>query len=900
MEASANSNLERLPDAEPRRSSEVGKPTPKCTPTRPVYDDFETAFSSITSGSGKCREDQRKDVSVQQTFHSTPNPHARELLELDPDEAGLGSSPAQPAEIDLSFGSKLSGRRKKLNAASVWPRNSFELIDISGRVRRQREATNSLTENCEQPVRNGAHFEDKAASDLDPPHMDESSSLRDSTLEKIIRKYEATESRLTQASPDQEGCGRETVPTKAFGVSGPFLNLPGLAPNGKLPGVPSTYDHISTHTPSDIIEQTSSYGDTRNLLGIMSPESSNTDSRARTDPLTRQAFQSHNGDRNPFRRGSHTNYFPPRQAAVGFAAQALPRETEHLVNHSNETEVKSHTAKLKCGLERDISRELRRVSVLSNASMMNFSQECGNGGFQSTTDSVGPFEYTGIGGEPVLKVASSPKKGFYDQSAIPQTWLGSQQLSRVRVPIKRHAKNDSSKSAVKQHSVWDGIELENLEAKEDGNDWETVGEDGAINEGLNRCDMLGGFINRATSSIANESDDGSESLFHYDQKDFSSTERIATHEGAVGYSNDYRFRDPGLGGVPVLLPSTRALTPRNGEPINSSRNISLYTPLHTKHNNPFRTRRPLSHQETLLDVIRPDQVKLRAKYVRTSGSWMNDFADPGPAVKRSLPNVTNTAPDFSREVRPNSYQYVSDLCLRREVSETSAAGSEETTNSTSPLANRGPRYLMESLPVPPPRAQLVSGPEGRFYREVVEGPHAYEETRRAEAAMRELATYERRSMSLVNIFEEEEGPYFLHQAPRPVPTEEWIPLYTGEQLDRFRARASGDNQGSPRRIPGPRLTKRHASGRSNEAEHEKYVRSLSTKLLVLCAILPPLFILYGEGYMDRVAKWITGGEVRHLSESHKQLAFWLGLITGILVMIAMGLAIGFAIARPSY
>jgi hypothetical protein len=546
---------------------------------------------------------------------------------------------------------------------------------------------------------------------------------------------------------------------------------------------------------------------------------------------------------------------------------------------------------VKSDLERDISRELRRDSVQSSTSMKSISQGCKHKIFQSSAESEELVEYAATGNESVLGKPGKHREGFYDRSAITKTWLGPQQLRSVRVPIRRHTTNSSSKSATKLRLPdEEGMELQKLDRqREDANDWETVREGRATGERLDQYNMLGGIVNRATSSIANETDDGSSSLFHYDRNDFSSTERIATHGGPIEYSNDYRYRDLGVGRLPVLLPSTKALS-LNGEAVNTSRNISPFNSqgtIHAKHTNPFR-KQHFKERDPLPDIIGPERVKLRADNVRSSLSWMNDFADPGPAVKHRMPQSEGKASNISDETRPDSYQCVMDLSLKRE-------NSTETANSTSPLANRVVRSRIPRLPTLPPRAQIARGPGPS----VIQGVTTGNNTANAAATVQGLVPHGRGSMSHLNILDEQEqDPSHLHRVQRLVPSEEWAILYTQEQLDRFRARALqyGNQNTYPRDIGSPHLVRRERSG-SRGPYDEKYVKSLSTKVLIACTLLPPLLILYGEGHLDGVARLITRGEVRHFNKGHKVVAFWLGLIIGFIVMIGMGLAIGVAINR---
>jgi len=66
---------------------------------------------------------------------------------------------------------------------------------------------------------------------------------------------------------------------------------------------------------------------------------------------------------------------------------------------------------------------------------------------------------------------------------------------------------------------------------DDVNDWETVGDSalGGDYKSSNETGMLGGTVNRAGSSIANTSDDGSASTFIPDIERYGSTDRFIQH-----------------------------------------------------------------------------------------------------------------------------------------------------------------------------------------------------------------------------------------------------------------------------------------------------------------------------------------------------------------------------------
>lgn len=444
-----------------------------------------------------------------------------------------------------------------------------------------------------------------------------------------------------------------------------------------VPPYSSAVQHVTPLTPQGL-PYSSSYGDSKKLLGITQPSSSVNLSRSddrsypKTDYALSEVEESSEpslpalNSKNPFRTGQDPNiivYSPDTDSAV--APCDDPRIRFSVTD--------------RLPLEREVSNALRRASgytTYSNGSISTTAPERYED-FPSETLTYKAIRSLITKNEakaPPLppesanhgrRVVPAQAQNFYDQQAIPSNWVHSQQ--HIRVPINHNGSfpvspPDSPPARVK-------TPRENRRPSEDAdNDWETVGDSIAI--GAYESDMLGGTVNRAGSSLANTSDPGSASPYVAELNEFSSTDRIAQHPGNIQYSGGYRQRDLKKTRIPIFLPVFREhkingyLSDSNRVRPQPNPYYATPTPLRGSHTNPFKSAPPevkpavraiasssSSHLRSrngsrfpILSVITQSSDGDNAEIHTTpatntaskdprSSEWMDDYGDPGKNLK---------------------------------------------------------------------------------------------------------------------------------------------------------------------------------------------------------------------------------------------------------------------------
>ncbi len=429
-----------------------------------------------------------------------------------------------------------------------------------------------------------------------------------------------------------------------------LMNFSGRAPSTALPHIPTLADQGTLKGSSEGLGQSTSYGDTRNLLDITQRSECAT---ATGRPNFKAGAAPHStwtgpSNTNSFRHGSNQNLVIPSIAAADRSPNSQSSQ-KMVPDASVSTERLADIPLL--ALERDVSRALRRMSAFSNASQEISAHYQGDGGFQSSSDSSGLLSFIGRPTQRVPEPLKLVTPRFYHESAIRQTWLDSQCIERVRIPIRRNLSVSSSLPVSHSaSSATDEFDLEEVDGfDQNGTEWETV-VDGVVSR-----------VKTAGSSLANNSSTGNISPILYEHNDFSSTDRIVQHPAQIEYSHDYRYREIKEGNFPVLLPSYKPHTV-NGFPANSYRSLSpfqqspgdLYQPpppLSIDHTNPFRspppeviTNKPKSSEALDQDrfILGPPSKLILGTHSQSvngahSDNWMDESSDPGPAVRITAP-----------------------------------------------------------------------------------------------------------------------------------------------------------------------------------------------------------------------------------------------------------------------
>jgi hypothetical protein len=801
----------------------------------------------------------------------------------------------------------------------------------------------SLDSNDEDSEEDGGNFH----------HFKKQKRERNRGSVRSVSGYEHEVGRGNQSQGDVKG----DRPFRAFKL----IDSSGRAPSAGLPQIPSLADQQTLKCTSEGLGQSSSYGDTRNLLDITQLSQRVTatgppDPHLGTAPYPGWIAPSNT---NPFRRGPNQNLVVPSIAAAD--SSPYSRLSQKMPSDASDS-TGNLAGKPLLALERDISRALRRMSAFSNLSRETPAHYQGDGGFQSSTDSSGLLSFMG---KPNQHAAEPPKlatRGFYHESAIRQTWLDSQRIERVRIPIRRNVSISSSLPVSHSaSSVTDEFDLEELDGlDQNGTEWETV-VDGVMSR-----------VKTAGSSLANNSSAGNISPILYEHIDFSSTDRIVQHPAQLDYSHDYWYREIKERKFPVLLPSYKPHTV-NGFPANSYRSISPFQqssgdfyqpppPLSKSHTNPFRSPPPevitnkskssvtVDHDRFLIDP--PPKLKLGTPSTIANGDhaghWMDEFGDPGPAIRPTGPTPSLGATNNSTHTLSKSYsgsQIAGSSIADASSSALSAIIHEpenlqEVRKGGASKYNHAPGYTYDALSAARERAPFIKGPPGAFYQGVRSQPDPGHKglslDRKAVAGIpqRKVAqkypTNQMRPLSLLQVQHVEPAAgangsrlgggrlndnFIYRSPPAPIKSSSWCNLYTREQLSSMHTDAENDGtndfehiprrssrpafgealklDGSWKRTWSPHLRPWPRDNSSIKTDLSGRKIKISSLIFGLCCLFPPMLVLYGVGYLDNMMLWITEGEISSFSKAHKKAALQVVcfFIIAILIVVPIVVAI---------
>lgn len=764
-----------------------------------------------------------------------------------------------------------------------------------------------------------------------------------------VSVYENKKGRVNQS----EGHVKGERPFRAFKL----LDSSGQAPSAGLPQIPSLADQQTLKSISDGLGQLSSYGDTRNLLNITQrsqPATGIPDLHFVTAPGPDQIAPCNT---NPFRRGPNQNLVVTSIAAANSSPNSRLSQ-RMLPKAGGSAENLAGTPLL--ALERDISRALRRMSACSNLSRETLAQYQGDGGFQSSTDSSGLLGFMGRPNQCALEPPKLATRGFYHESAIHQTWLDSQRIDRVRIPIRRNARVSSSLPVSHSaSSATDEFDLEELDRlDQNGTEWETV-VDGVMSR-----------VKTAGSSLANNSSAGNISPILYKHNDFSSTDRIVQHPAQIDYSHDYRYKEIKEGNFPVLLPSYKPHTV-NGFPANSYRSIGLFRqssgdfyqsppPLSRSHTNPFRSPPPevITNKSKSSDTVDhdrfligpPPKLKFGAPSKIANGDhsdrWMDEFGDPGPAVRPTAPAPILGATNHSINTLSESYS-------GSQIAGSSIADASSSTLSTiihdlknlqdvrkagASKPNHAAGYIDDATSAARERVLFIKGPPGAFYQGVRSQPDPHRRQslsldRKSVAKLHQrkaaqtYPTNQMRPLSLLQVQHAESAAgadggrpgrrlndNFLYRSPlAPIASRSWCNLYTREQLSSMHTDAKIDGindfehiprrsshpafgevlkmDGSWKRTWSPHLRPWPRDNSSIKTNLSSRKIKISSLIFGLCCLFPPMLVLYGAGYLDNMMLWITEGEISSFSKAHKKVALQVVCFFIIAMLIAVPIVV---------
>ncbi|KAH8679902.1 hypothetical protein BGZ60DRAFT_525099 [Tricladium varicosporioides] len=561
-------------------------------------------------------------------------------------------------------------------------------------------------------------------------------------------------------------------------------------------------------------------------------------------------------------------------------------------------------------LEREVSKALRRASGISGYSDGSITTSAPDRyadlpSETSTYQAIRSLLRRNAGITPpsdsgsireVDQAIALPVRSFYDQHALAGNFVASQQQNVVRVAIKRNgAFPDSPPDSPRGCIAPSFGHQRQLSAADDGNDWETVG--GSLAGKGPLPVFLGGDVGQAGSSIADHSEDGTISSHVPEIESFGSTERIAQHPGHIQYYGDYRQRDLKKTRMPIFLPVFREHKV-NGYLADSTRIRPTPNPFQTTprplgimHANPFQVtppevmpitrgpqrRRglenlfPPSAKEELSrtgngDTNRRTPAENKAGQSRQiyrsdqDDSWMDDFGDPGPAIKTPQKDQALT-PLYPENYNPWKYRnpvVTADSAFQpyydgagrdyrggnivqdvASSSERNSAIIEWQSKSHMDVLGEVSSYgHKQVLKQSQDRKLFVKGPPGAFYQGVRSRPDSKPATwghqgehsgfRRGSIrsirnfptnALRPLSLLARRRPSVtfdastINTSENIENDFIYRSPLAPPKRNSWQQLYSGPQMQRIREAAKADGIfSSQKTMPGDTASSRQNIG----------------------------------------------------------------------------------------
>ncbi|KAF7942296.1 hypothetical protein EAE99_000346 [Botrytis elliptica] len=401
-------------------------------------------------------------------------------------------------------------------------------------------------------------------------------------------------------------------------------------------------------------------------------------------------------------------------------------------------------------LEREVSKALRRASGYSVYSMESAStsltrrnehprpQRSGlNFSRKINVEDTPPSDSGSLSTEQRDFIAQA--QAFYDRGAIAPNWVTANHQNVVRIPISHSVNLPDSPPDSPNDRPHESSEKPTTPTEAE--DWETVADSAAGPFGRSKPNepmMMGGLVNRAGSSIADNSDDGTDSTEPLHIDEYGSSDRIAHHPGNIEYYGDYRQRDLKKTHIPVFLPVFREHKV-NGYLADSNRtrpppNYYNYNPqpLLKTHTNPFKSPPPKMKppRGQNINLIPPslhtseesaDFTNSNQGQQVTSGNkghvddrlrfdWTGEV-EPGIALGGSSDNL----PPLNKK-RSSSWQYV--LALGEKI----ASPKRElfATTSTTSSKHKEINIELKATGASKPQGQkpFIKGPPGAFYRDL--------------------------------------------------------------------------------------------------------------------------------------------------------------------------------------
>ncbi|KAI9648119.1 hypothetical protein NHQ30_002751 [Ciborinia camelliae] len=521
----------------------------------------------------------------------------------------------------------------------------------------------------------------------------------------------------------------------------------GQPPNRTLPDIPILAGKKMAPGISQGIAQSSSYGDTHKLLDLTQT----------TKAGSRKALQQVNDVHSDIDDSEAKIAAQLHVPSFPFTTPKIQSTPKVIISPADDPSVYGDDPHwtdpviLRQPLEREVSKALRRASGYSVYSM-----DSGSTSFTGQNENPRP-QRSGLNFSRKLNVEDTPPsdsgslnteqrefvaqaQAFYDRGAIAPNWVTAQHQNVVRIPISHSVNLPDSPPESPYDRPHESSEKHSTPTEAE--DWETVAESAAGPFGRTKQNepvmMMGGLVNRAGSSIADNSDDGTESTEPLHIGEYGSSDRIAQHPGNIQYYGDYRQRDLKKTHIPVFLPvfrehkvngyladSNRTRPPQNNYNYNPQ-------PLGKAHTNPFKSPPPkmkpsrgrnhnlfppsLHTSEESADFTNSNQgrqVTCENKgHIddRLRFDWTGDLGEPGLALGGSNDDM----PPLSKK-RSSSWQYVLALGEKMASPKKDLIAKKSTTRKHKEV-NIESKAASNSKPQD--HKPFIKGPPGAFYRDL--------------------------------------------------------------------------------------------------------------------------------------------------------------------------------------
>lgn len=584
------------------------------------------------------------------------------------------------------------------------------------------------------------------------------------------------------------------------------------------------------------------------------------------------------------------------------------------------------------GLEREISRELRRFSVMSGVSNLSGhvfvvneedddshseDQYSGDGSYNSDGRLKADLSRGSLSNDPSFDADDIDVGGSVAGSQRYTNWDHSQSKNSYQQASLHSSVSAGSSGAFDLEEREEDIE----EEADEGGDWVTVG--GSTNFGT-RSRL---YRDTTGSSIADNSSRGSLSPEHRDLAGspdrprrglLSPVEEVFQHPADDRYIHSYRMRDATPEGDSILLPAydfrggagfpnRNALTPPRISELFADKTYQHPVPLSKQHVNPFKSSPPPVVTEKTLFNTRSPLIPLQKDFeaspvVRSvkamgptvpndsfsSSIWKDTFNqhhEQGeaqlPTAEGSFAKMTILGPKINITGTPEG---TGMRQVGSSIADASSPGqmwsSSPYRNATSPIDRIEP-LTPELTPIQMPESAMTVRRQGPSEGDISQPDFLYNEIRRhREQLAQEGLLFDHIDPPSARI-KHSRSQTWETEIDYPRPHHQNMPSRVLKPM----ARPVSYNMTPPIPRSGMRERMFFDEAHLHQFPHEessvhvsvfRRKRQLSRAVFALCCLFPPLLLLFGYGMMDTLMVSLSHGEISRFGHREKRAALIVG------------------------